>query len=108
MFFKKKPVLLWMLTIKDAMSNVLYQGPLLNMQFAESTIKALSMEFFRDPEPCHIHRSAVIQRAMMEIEFACPEGMPVPFSDLSPRIAGFFSCYENVHTLILAKEEKHA
>ncbi len=108
MLFGKKPVLLWMLTIKDAMSNVLYQGPLFSMRFAESTIKALSMEFFRDPEPCHIHRSAVIQRVMMEIELACPPGAAVPFSALSPRIAGFFSCYENAYMLILSKEEKQA
>ena len=62
MFFKKKPVLLWMIIITDDMSNALYQGPLFNMQFSDETIKALSIELFRDPEPCHIHRSAVIQR----------------------------------------------
>ncbi len=108
MFKKKKPVLLWMLALADEKSNVLYQGPLFQMQFAESTIKALSMEFFHDPEPCHIHRSAVIQRAMMEIELACPEEASVRISALPKRIAGFFSCYENAYAVTLHKEEKQA
>ncbi len=106
MLIKKKPVLLWMLTIADESSRTLYEGPLFCMQFSEETIKALSIEFFRDPEPCHIHRSAVIQRAMMEIEAACQEGVPVAISTLPLRIAGFFACYQDARTLTLAKEEK--
>lgn len=108
MLFKKKPVLLWMLTIADAMSRPLYEGPLFHMQFSEATVKALSIEFFRDPEPCHIHRSAVIQRTMMEIETTCPDGVSVALSALPLRIAGFFSCYPNACTLTLRKEEKRS
>ncbi len=108
MLFKKKPVLLWMLTLMDESSRPLYEGPLFHMPFSEETVKALSIEFFRDPEPCHIHRSAVIQRAMMEIETACPAGAPVALSALPPRIAGFFACYPQARTLTLAKEEKRS
>lgn len=106
MFFKKKPVLRWELTILDIASKALYKGPLFSMKFSEDVIKALSIEFFSDPEPCHIHQSAVIQRAMMEIELACPMGTSVLLTDLPLRVAGFFTCYQNAYTLTLQKEER--
>jgi hypothetical protein len=38
------------------------------MPISESTIIAKSIDFFNDPEPCFIHRSAVMMRIYLEIE----------------------------------------
>lgn len=47
---------------------LIYDGPLTNLPLRESVILEKSEEFFSDPEPCHIHRSAVRIRLTAEIQ----------------------------------------
>lgn len=96
----------WQMHLQDRASTALFDGPLAQMQYAPATVKALSIEFFGDPEPCQIHRCAVIQRAMAEIEAACPVGVPLALTNLPPRIAGFFASYPDAHSLTLIREER--
>ena len=49
-------------------NKIIYQGYLKDVPLKESVILAKSVEFFDDPEPCHIHRSAVRTRLTAEIQ----------------------------------------
>ena len=66
MFFKKKnhvPALeLYSQGVK------IYSGNLKDVPLKEAIILEKSMEFFNDPEPCHIHRGAVRVRLTAEIQ----------------------------------------
>lgn len=66
MFFKsKKP--LPALKLYDG-TKLLYDGFLKDIPLKEEVILQKSVEFFDDPEPCHIHRSAVRARLTAELE----------------------------------------
>ncbi len=61
--------------------NLLYEGPLHQIPFTEESIIGKSIEFFRDPEPCHIHRNAVRTRLTSEIHaqlLSCGDTVPTP------------------------------
>lgn len=49
-------------------NQLIYHGYLKDVPLKESIILAKSVEFFDDPEPCHIHRSAVRTRLTAEIQ----------------------------------------
>jgi hypothetical protein len=51
----------------DAAGAVLGRYPLNALPLREDTVLRLSIEFFGDPEPCMIHRSAVMSRMYMEL-----------------------------------------
>lgn len=52
--------------IKKA-SELLYEGEVFCLPIKDMKVISGSIEFFNDPEPCMIHRSAVISRYYMEI-----------------------------------------
>ena len=49
-------------------SGLLYDGLLKDLPLKESIILQKSGAFFDDPEPCHIHRSAVRTRLVAELQ----------------------------------------
>ncbi|MBQ7797428.1 MAG: hypothetical protein IJ374_12855 [Lachnospiraceae bacterium] len=66
MFFKKKnhvPTL-----ELYAGGTQIYRGSLKDIPLKEAVILEKSVEFFNDPEPCHIHRGAVRVRLTAEIQ----------------------------------------
>ena len=77
MFGRKKKTA--MLTLYDAAGEEVYRGPLAAWPLPEREVIRLSIQYFDDPEPCHIHRSAVCQRAYLEVIQAHlgAEGTPV-------------------------------
>lgn len=48
-------------------NTLLYDGHLKDLPLKEEIILQKSVEFFDDPEPCHIHRSAVRTRLTAEL-----------------------------------------
>jgi len=56
----------------------------------EKAVLALSVEYFNDPEPCIIHRTAVHKRAILELMEHCPAGSTVSTSDLPAYMRGWF------------------
>lgn len=66
MFFKKKKAFLPTLCLY-AGEEVLYNGLLKDLPLREEIIIEKSIQFFDDPEPCHIHRNAVSLRLTEEI-----------------------------------------
>ena len=69
---------------------VLYDAPLKAYSLPEETVLQLSVEFFRDPEPCEIHRAAVHKRAMLSLMSACPAGETVAVASLPEALRGCF------------------
>lgn len=57
---------------------------------AGNVVLALGVEYFNDPEPCHIHRSAVHKRAMMELMECCPVETQVAVSSLAAAQRRYF------------------
>ena len=64
--FKKKSHLPSLELFADGVK--LYSGLLKDIPLKEAVILEKSMEFFNDPEPCHIHRGAVRVRLTAEIQ----------------------------------------
>jgi hypothetical protein len=90
---KKNETLL--LSFTDKEGKVLLERKLTSVPLAEEAVLRLSVEFFSDPEPCMIHRSAVMSRMFMELlEYFLPmldAGKAIhPLGELPPRLAGFF------------------
>ncbi len=54
--------------LTDAQGKVLVEGGLSLISFSEESIVVGSIEFFRDPEPCFIHRGAVAVRYHAELD----------------------------------------
>jgi hypothetical protein len=57
---KKKDIGNTLIIISDG--NVLYDGPVHSLPIKEARVIEGSIEFYDDPEPCMIHRGAVISR----------------------------------------------
>jgi len=50
----------------DESRNVVFEKKLISIAFKDESVIAKSIEFFGDPSPCMIHRSAVMKRLYME------------------------------------------
>jgi hypothetical protein len=81
------------LKLWDEEGRLLFDGRISALEFEEACVVRLSEEFYGDPNPCEIHRSAVMRRAMMEIERALPPGQSARAKALPPRVLGFFGRY---------------
>ena len=55
------------IAISSGDGAVLYDGKLTGLALRDETIVKLSIQYFDDPEPCEIHRSAVLSRVFMEL-----------------------------------------
>lgn len=92
MFWKKAPkpeadIIL----VTDIDGNVCFRGNAAEFPLSESSIIKLSMEFYNDPSPCEIHRSAVRMRAFYEILEVCPAKEICTLNTLPDRVREFFS-----------------
>lgn len=56
------------LKIYDAQRKLVFKGKTTKLKIPDDLIIEKSMEWFRDPEPCFIHRSAVMKRLFVELE----------------------------------------
>ena len=86
---KRKPIPCILLC--DGKGAVISSCPTNEFMLPEDVVISLSIEYFNDPEPCHIHRGAVHRRAMMELMEHCPMGETVPVSSLPESQHRYFS-----------------
>ncbi len=91
--FGKKHRSKWKARIADDSGRVLFEEELERLQIDESVVLSLSVEFFDDPQPCEIHRSAVIMRALEEIRLACAAEQSLPVGGLSDRVRRLLGAY---------------
>lgn len=91
--FGRKRRSVWMASLLDAQGLSLFLAPMDRLRFEEQLVLALSLEFFDDPSPCEIHRSAVVLRAIEEIRAACAADVHLPLCALSPRVRVLLGAY---------------
>lgn len=56
------------ITFLDNTNTVVTSCKIISLPIKEESIISKSVEFFNDPEPCFIHRSAVMKRIITEID----------------------------------------
>jgi len=61
------------LQLRDAEGYTIYDGCIDRIMVEEDRVIELSIQFYNDPEPCFIHRGAVLSRIFSEIEGALSE-----------------------------------
>ncbi len=89
MFFRPKPSLPFITLYSDGQE--IYNGLLTEIPLKEEVILCKSIQFFDDPEPCHIHRRAVRVRLTEEILQECT------FDQLSPPGPELLACTDVPH-----------
>lgn len=100
MFFKKKPALPRLCLYEEG--KLIYEGFLKDLPIREEIIIQKSIQFFDDPEPCHIHRNAVSLRLIEEIQKEL-SATGIPHTLISE-----YSVFPEAdsYTLILSENEK--
>jgi hypothetical protein len=56
------------ITFLDDGNTIIKSCKMMTLQIKEESIINKSIEFFHDPEPCFIHRSAVMKRIIVEMD----------------------------------------
>lgn len=88
----------------DGPDGALYDGALTALSVPEPLIIELSIEFFDDPEPCQIHRGAVLRRVFMELS-ELGERSSTPADALSPAVCRYLSAYPGLTGVTLYRGE---
>jgi hypothetical protein len=82
----KKKSLMY-IRVLDHCGAILYEGLPAGLPFPEEVIIQKSIHYFNDPQPCYIHRSAVIMRLAAELQQA------LEIAPLSPFESPWASCF---------------
>lgn len=102
MFGKKKKRAKTRIRVLSDSGEVLFSADAAEFKPPEKVILELSVEFFSDPEPCEIHRSAVCLRAVSELQEALKINETAEIASLPERLRRFFS--ENAQTVCIEEE----
>ena len=105
MFSKQKKAVPW-LTFYDSAGNAAKKIRLMDLAVPEGIVIEKSIEFFHDPAPCVIHRTAVLSRLMMEIESALSACAKAPLGSLPAEIRRYLCGYAGVHAISITQEDK--
>ena len=80
------------ITVWDESGRVLYDGLLTGLILPDQTVKDLSRQYLNDPEPCEIHRSAVMSWVFAELEEALTPDIEVDIDTMDDQQI-YFSGY---------------
>ena len=58
------------LRVLDRSGAILFEGPPAQLPFPKETVFKKCLQYYNDPEPCHIRRGAVVLRMAAEIQQA--------------------------------------
>ena len=104
----KKRKILPVIQIEDSHGTILFSGESIDLIFPEALILKMSMNFFSDPAPCFILRSAVIIRLQEEIcqLFTQTQELTkcISVSDLNEEYREYFGAYPDA--MYVRLEEK--
>lgn len=85
--------------------GTLYDGAITGLEIPEKLIIELSIEFFDDPEPCQIHRGAVLRRVFMELAMVLGENSTTPASALPDAARRYLAAYAGLTSVMLYRGE---
>lgn len=103
--WRKKKKTRWIVSLRDEQGENVYEDILERLSFSEDCVIALSIEFYNDPSPCEIHRSAVILRAIEEIKLACQAPEYIQIETLSDRIKRMLNAYPQARSIRVQEQE---
>jgi hypothetical protein len=89
--------------ILDGEGTPVFDGPLRGLCFPEKLIIRKSIEFFRDPEPCFIHRSAVVSRLVAELDLLLKERPELSLEELEKSCPAYLGEYAGARRLRLKR-----
>lgn len=81
-----------------------FRAPLIEIPLKEETIIQKSIQFFDDPEPCYIHRGAVVTRLADEMAQACEESGGKLSGETLPEKFIQYLTFENVESIEIIEE----
>jgi hypothetical protein len=90
--------------VLDGQGALVFDGSLQDLRFPEKLIMGKSMEFFRDPEPCFIHRSAVVSRLVAELDLLLGEQSELSVEVLEKSCPGYLGEYAGARLIRLKGE----
>lgn len=88
--------------------GVLFEGAITALDIPEALTIELSIEFFDDPEPCQIHRSAVARRVFMELSEVLGEESVTRGDDLPEVARRYLAAYPAIQEVRLYRREADA
>jgi hypothetical protein len=91
--------------ILDGEGRPVFDGPLRDLRFPEKLIIRKSIEFFRDPDPCFIHRSAVVSRLVAELDLLLREEPELSLEELEKSCPDYLGEYAGARRLRIKKAE---
>ena len=91
------------LVIKNSDDRIVFEGKALMIPIKEDAIKKKSMDVFRDPDPCIIHQSYVIQTLVEDLLDHIPKGTQVLGNDI-PLDLSFIALEDVLHLSFYRKE----
>ena len=88
--------------LEDHHGKELFRKKLTSLPLREKIVIGKSIEFYNDPEPCMIHRSAVMQRFYMQIDNVLDELLingvdEVLWESIPERIKSYLDFNNNIH-----------
>ena len=86
--------ILMYIRVLDQNGSIIYEGLPSNLPFPEEVILEKCLLYFNDPEPCYIHRGAVIMRMAAEILKALEAA---PLSPAREPWAAYFGALADAH-----------
>lgn len=87
--------------VLNAKREILTQGPISQYPLPEPWMVELSTEFFQDPQPCMIHKSAVLCRIYGELEEQLKkEGGEIEVIKLSPAVRALFEADPEAFSIV--------
>jgi hypothetical protein len=90
--------------ILDGQGAPIFDGSLRDLCFPEKLIIGKSIEFFHDPEPCFIHRSAVASRLMAELDLLLRAQPELSIGALEESCPGYLGEYAGARLIRLKGE----
>lgn len=76
--------------------DIVFNNKIMNLQLPEHLVIEKSIKWFNDPDPCFIHKSAVMKRLFIELEDHINEGnnSKVQIEELPDTLQMMFEKYE--------------
>jgi hypothetical protein len=81
------------ISILDGKGVSLFEGSLSDISFSEKLIVSKSIQFFHDPDPCFIHRSAVVVRLISELDLLLRASPEISIEQLEETSLGYLGEY---------------
>lgn len=96
----RKEVTMIKIRIYDSKNRILFYDKILRINLPELLIIQKSTEWFIDPTPCFIHKSAVMKRLFLEMEdYFMTKNTAVNYEELPEIIKKALENYYDIHSI---------